>query len=152
KRALQDRLLVMSRDEHDEAHRCFAFVRRSLRGQCGGCQQEELVRIDNGKRRAIEADTAPCHAPNGSPFGRSGLLRLRHATYSRRVGNARLKVLSVVGTRPNMMKIAPIASVLRREPERFEHVLVHTGQHYDHELSTIFLEEFALGDPQYMLG
>jgi UDP-N-acetylglucosamine 2-epimerase (non-hydrolysing) len=63
-----------------------------------------------------------------------------------------LKVLSVVGTRPNMMKIAPIAAVLRQDPETFDHVLVHTGQHYDHELSSIFLEEFGLGDPQHLLG
>ncbi len=56
-------------------------------------------------------------------------------------------MLSVVGTRPNMMKIAPIAAVLRRDPALFEHVLVHTGQHYDHELSAIFLEEFELGEP-----
>ncbi len=68
------------------------------------------------------------------------------------MGSSRLKVLSVVGTRPNMMKIAPIAAVLRREPDAFEHVLVHTGQHYDHELSAIFLEEFGLGEPQHMLG
>jgi UDP-N-acetylglucosamine 2-epimerase (non-hydrolysing) len=68
------------------------------------------------------------------------------------VTSPRLKVLSVVGTRPNMMKIAPIAAVLRRDPEAFEHVLVHTGQHYDHELSAIFLEEFGLGEPQHMLG
>jgi UDP-N-acetylglucosamine 2-epimerase (non-hydrolysing) len=51
-----------------------------------------------------------------------------------------------------MMKIAPIAAVLRDEPNAFEHVLVHTGQHYDHELSAIFLEEFGLGEPDHMLG
>ncbi len=72
--------------------------------------------------------------------------------YARNVSSARLKVLSVVGTRPNMMKIAPIAAVLRREPDAFEHVLVHTGQHYDHELSAIFLDEFGLGEPDHLLG
>src|SRR4051794_2694709 len=59
-------------------------------------------------------------------------------------------VLSVVGTRPNMMKMAPIASVLEADPA-FRHVLVHTGQHYDRELSDVFLEEFSLGEPDHLL-
>src|SRR5262245_8417712 len=65
---------------------------------------------------------------------------------------ARRRVLSVVGTRPNMMKIAPIAAELTRRGDEFEHVLVHTGQHYDREMSEIFLEEFGVGDPDYALG
>jgi UDP-N-acetylglucosamine 2-epimerase (non-hydrolysing) len=64
----------------------------------------------------------------------------------------RRKVLSVVGTRPNMMKIAPIAAELQRRGDEFEHVLVHTGQHYDRELSEIFFEELGVGDPDYSLG
>jgi UDP-N-acetylglucosamine 2-epimerase (non-hydrolysing) len=66
--------------------------------------------------------------------------------------STRRKILSVVGTRPNMMKIAPIASELKRRGDEFEHVLVHTGQHYDRELSEIFLEELGIGDPDYALG
>ena len=65
---------------------------------------------------------------------------------------SRRRVLSVVGTRPNMMKIAPIASELARRGEEFEHVLVHTGQHYDRELSEIFLEELGIGEPDFGLG
>jgi UDP-N-acetylglucosamine 2-epimerase (non-hydrolysing) len=64
----------------------------------------------------------------------------------------RLKILSVVGTRPNMMKIAPIAAELARRADEFEHVLVHTGQHYDREMSDIFLEQLAVGAPDYSLG
>jgi UDP-N-acetylglucosamine 2-epimerase (non-hydrolysing) len=64
----------------------------------------------------------------------------------------RAKVLSVVGTRPNMMKIAPIAAELNRRPDEFEHVLVDTGQHYDRDMSQIFLEELGVGDPDYSLG
>jgi UDP-N-acetylglucosamine 2-epimerase (non-hydrolysing) len=64
----------------------------------------------------------------------------------------RRKILSVVGTRPNMMKIAPIAAALARRADEFEHVLVHTGQHYDREMSEIFLEELGVGDPDYTLG
>jgi UDP-N-acetylglucosamine 2-epimerase (non-hydrolysing) len=51
-----------------------------------------------------------------------------------------------------MMKIAPIAAELRRRGDEFEHVLVHTGQHYDPEMSEIFLEELGVGDPDYSLG
>ena len=65
---------------------------------------------------------------------------------------SRRRVLSAVGTRPNMMKIAPIASELARRGEEFEHVLVHTGQHYDRELSEIFLEELGIGEPDFALG
>ncbi len=64
----------------------------------------------------------------------------------------RHKVLSVVGTRPNMMKIAPIAAELQRRGDEFEHVLVHTGQHYDREMSAIFLEELGVGEPDFSLG
>src|SRR6476661_8662778 len=65
---------------------------------------------------------------------------------------ARRRVLSLVGTRPNMMKIAPIAAELARRGDEFEHVLVHTGQHYDREMSEIFLEELGVGEPAYSLG
>jgi UDP-N-acetylglucosamine 2-epimerase (non-hydrolysing) len=64
----------------------------------------------------------------------------------------RRKVLSVVGTRPNMMKIAPIAAELGRRGDEFEHVLVDTGQHYDREMSRIFIEELGVGEPDYSLG
>ena len=58
----------------------------------------------------------------------------------------------MVGTRPNMMKIAPIAAELARRGDEFEHVLVHTGQHYDREMSAIFLEELGVGEPDYALS
>src|SRR6266508_358940 len=64
----------------------------------------------------------------------------------------RRKILSVVGTRPNMMKIAPIMAELTRRGDEFEHVLVHTGQHYDREMSEIFLEELGVGEPDHALG
>jgi UDP-N-acetylglucosamine 2-epimerase (non-hydrolysing) len=64
----------------------------------------------------------------------------------------RRRILSVVGTRPNMMKIAPIAAELRRRGDEFEHILVHTDQHYDRELSEIFLEELGVGEPDFALG
>jgi UDP-N-acetylglucosamine 2-epimerase (non-hydrolysing) len=63
----------------------------------------------------------------------------------------RRKVLSVVGTRPNFMKTAPIVAELAVRPE-FTSVLVHTGQHYDHAMSRIFIDELGVGEPDHMLG
>jgi UDP-N-acetylglucosamine 2-epimerase (non-hydrolysing) len=50
------------------------------------------------------------------------------------------------------MKTAPIVAELRRHPDRFEHVLVHTGQHYDREMSSIFFEQLGIGDHDHLLG
>jgi UDP-N-acetylglucosamine 2-epimerase (non-hydrolysing) len=64
----------------------------------------------------------------------------------------RRRVLSVVGTRPNFMKTVPVIHELERRAEGFEHVLVHTGQHYDEAMSQVFLDELEAGEPQYALG
>ena len=62
-----------------------------------------------------------------------------------------MKIISVVGARPNFMKIAPIAYELRKNPET-EHILVHTGQHYDERLSKIFFDELEIPKPDINLG
>lgn len=62
----------------------------------------------------------------------------------------RFKVFNVVGARPNMMKMAPIAAEMRRHPD-LEPVLVHTGQHYDFRMSQVFLEQLNMGEPDYNL-
>jgi UDP-N-acetylglucosamine 2-epimerase len=54
---------------------------------------------------------------------------------------AAVKVVSIVGNRPQFIKAAPLARALRRAGD---HVLVHTGQHYDEELSAVFFEELEL--------
>lgn len=64
---------------------------------------------------------------------------------------SRRKVVSIVGTRPNFMKMAPIAAELARRPERFEHVLVHTGQHYDAAMSDVFFQELGVAEPDVKL-
>jgi UDP-N-acetylglucosamine 2-epimerase (non-hydrolysing) len=66
------------------------------------------------------------------------------------IGRRRL-VLSVVGTRPNLMKTAPVIAALARRADAFAHVLVHTGQHYDEYMSQIFLEELSVGTPDFSL-
>jgi UDP-N-acetylglucosamine 2-epimerase (non-hydrolysing) len=67
-----------------------------------------------------------------------------------RMGTRR-KILSVVGTRPNFMKVAPIIGAFERRAHELEHVLVHTGQHYDAGMSEIFLEELGVGEPAHRL-
>ena len=61
-----------------------------------------------------------------------------------------MKVLSVVGNRPQFIKSAPLSEALRAAGH--EEVVVHTGQHYDRELSDIFFEELGLAPPAYQLG
>jgi UDP-N-acetylglucosamine 2-epimerase (non-hydrolysing) len=63
-----------------------------------------------------------------------------------------LKVLGVSGARPNFMKIDPVLRALDRDPERFETVLVHTGQHYDEQMSKIFFRDLGMREPEIDLG
>jgi UDP-N-acetylglucosamine 2-epimerase (non-hydrolysing) len=63
-----------------------------------------------------------------------------------------MKVLSVVGARPNFVKTAPVIGAIRRSQPGWQHVLVHTGQHYDPMMSAIFLDELGVGEPDHMLG
>jgi UDP-N-acetylglucosamine 2-epimerase (non-hydrolysing) len=50
------------------------------------------------------------------------------------------------------MKTAPIQRELTARPDRFEHVLVHTGQHYDRAMSDVFFEQLEVGAPDHLLG
>lgn len=65
---------------------------------------------------------------------------------------AKLKIVSVVGARPNFMKIAPFIRALRERADRFEHRLVHTGQHYDRTMSGAFFKELKIPAPDIDLG
>ncbi|MGC1647567.1 MAG: UDP-N-acetylglucosamine 2-epimerase [Candidatus Sulfotelmatobacter sp.] len=60
------------------------------------------------------------------------------------------KILSVVGARPNFMKIAPIVDALKKFPD-LQHCLVHSGQHYDELLSGSFFAELGLPLPDVNL-
>ncbi len=62
-----------------------------------------------------------------------------------------LKVMSVLGTRPEIIRLA---SVLRKldDAESVDHILVHTGQNYDYELNQIFFDDLGLRKPDYFLG
>jgi UDP-N-acetylglucosamine 2-epimerase (non-hydrolysing) len=61
-------------------------------------------------------------------------------------------ILLVAGARPNFMKVAPLLRALNCYPNQFHASLVHTGQHYDAEMSDIFFEELGLPRPDWFLG
>ena len=62
-----------------------------------------------------------------------------------------MKIISVVGARPNFMKVAPLCRALKAYPQ-VEHVLVHTGQHYDVRMSEQFFKELDIPNPDINLG
>ncbi|MDO5685931.1 MAG: UDP-N-acetylglucosamine 2-epimerase (non-hydrolyzing) [Neisseria sp.] len=63
----------------------------------------------------------------------------------------KLKVLTVVGTRPEIIRLACVLQKLDKS-EAIEHILVHTGQNYDYELNEVFFEDLGLRKPDYFLN
>ncbi len=65
--------------------------------------------------------------------------------------NERLKVMTVVGTRPEIIRLARVMSALDNS-KAIEHVIVHTGQNYDYELNQIFFDDLQIRKPDYFLN
>jgi UDP-N-acetylglucosamine 2-epimerase (non-hydrolysing) len=63
-----------------------------------------------------------------------------------------MRLLHVVGTRPNFVKMAPVISACRDEFGAEANVVVHTGQHYDRAMSDVFFDELGVAEPDHMLG
>ncbi len=63
-----------------------------------------------------------------------------------------LTFLSVVGARPNFMKVAPLHRALLPHADRVRHLICHTGQHYDEKMSKIFFDDLELPQPDIYLG
>ena len=63
-----------------------------------------------------------------------------------------MRLLHVVGTRPNFVKMAPVIAALRERFGADASIVVHTGQHYDRAMSDVFLEELGVPEPDHMLG
>jgi UDP-N-acetylglucosamine 2-epimerase (non-hydrolysing) len=61
-------------------------------------------------------------------------------------------VFLVAGARPNFMKLAPLVRALQAMPERLAWRIVHTGQHYDRDMSDVFFEELGIPAPHFHLG
>ena len=70
-----------------------------------------------------------------------------------------IKLMSIAGARPNFMKIASIANAVReynntkRNPtDKIQHIIVHTGQHYDQKMSQSFFDQLGIPEPDINLG
>src|SRR5699024_1135689 len=62
-----------------------------------------------------------------------------------------MKIITVASARPNFMKVAPLLKEFKQH-ETIEAKLLHTGQHYDYEMSKIFFDELGVPKPDYHLG
>jgi UDP-N-acetylglucosamine 2-epimerase (non-hydrolysing) len=62
------------------------------------------------------------------------------------------KIITVVGARPNFIKIAPIHKAFKKYPDKVAHKICHTGQHFDENMSKIFFEDLELPKPDFYLG
>jgi UDP-N-acetylglucosamine 2-epimerase len=68
-----------------------------------------------------------------------------------------MKIVTIVGARPQFIKAAPVSKAIRdhngkEEEPRITEVLVHTGQHYDHGMSQVFFDELGISEPDLNLG
>jgi UDP-GlcNAc3NAcA epimerase len=64
-----------------------------------------------------------------------------------------MKLLTVVGARPQFIKAAAVSrALLSRESDGWDEILVHTGQHFDTQMSEVFFEELSIATPKYNLG
>jgi len=63
--------------------------------------------------------------------------------------NKKLKVITVVGTRPELIRLSVI---IEKCDQNFNHIFVHTGQNYDYELNEIFFEDLSIRKPDYFLN
>lgn len=62
-----------------------------------------------------------------------------------------MKIINVVGARPNFMKVAPLIEAMNRYPDQIQHLLVHTGQHYDEKMSQAFFVDLGMPRPDINL-
>ena len=63
-----------------------------------------------------------------------------------------MKIITVAGARPNFIKIAPLYRAFKKRPDEFDHLICHTGQHFDQNMSKIFFEELEIPKPDFNLG
>ncbi len=66
--------------------------------------------------------------------------------------NKKIKIIIIVGARPNFIKIAPLFKYFKKYSKRVMPIIVHTGQHYDNLMSRVFFKELNIPKPKYDLG
>jgi UDP-GlcNAc3NAcA epimerase len=64
-------------------------------------------------------------------------------------GEQVMKIITVIGARPQFVKASAVSKLLR---EKHEEILIHTGQHYDENMSKVFFDELGIPKPDYNLG
>lgn len=68
---------------------------------------------------------------------------------------AHFKIASIVGARPQFIKLAPLVRAIKErndsEGSKIEHLIIHTGQHYDYEMNKVFFDELSIPEPDYNL-
>jgi UDP-N-acetylglucosamine 2-epimerase (non-hydrolysing) len=62
------------------------------------------------------------------------------------------KIISIVGARPNFIKIAPIHKAFVKHTRIIKHLICHTGQHFDEKMSKVFFDELDMPKPDFYLG
>src|SRR5258708_27322157 len=98
-------------------------------------------------RRTVICRQTDAYAP---PKRRNPDAILPSAVIFQHLMSQRLRILNIVGARPNLPKIAPLIREMQRHPD-IEPILVHTGQHYDEKLSDIFFRQMGIPSPHVNL-
>lgn len=62
-----------------------------------------------------------------------------------------MKIISIIGARPQFIKLAPLCKEIEKQKE-IQHIILHTGQHFEHEMSEIFFEQMSIRQPDYNLN
>lgn len=130
------------------AHRLRHLVRRSQveNGDLVVEREQLHIVLDESSRGGRAVAGVP-----GGDYENSHDLTLPAPAQSLPIGSCPVKIISVVGARPQFVKLAPIAKAAASVPD-IEHVIVHTGQHYDPMLSDVFFSDLGIPDPDVHLG
>lgn len=85
-------------------------------------------------------------------FSLWSILSAKHKVSAKKTQRMRKKILTVIGTRPNYIKVTQFEKEFSKFPDEFEYRLLHTGQHYDRNMRDIFFEQLKLNKVDYALG